>query len=158
MIVLGILLNIAGLGVICWAMFRLAVFALPFFVGVTAGSYALQTGAGPLGAIGAGIMLSAFALVLGQYAFATARSATVRVLVGMLFVIPAVVAGYQLALGFADFGMVPAEWRRSFALLGAIVVGGTALARIRMLAAPLPSENVHAVSSPSPLQAATTRG
>ena len=145
MIVLGILLNIAGLGVICWAMFRLAAFALPFFVGVTAGFYALQIGAGPLGAIGAGIMLSAFALVLGQYVFATTRSATVRILVGTLFAIPAVVAGYQLALGLTDFGMVPAEWRRAFAVVGAIVIGGTAWARIRMFAAPLPSESVHAV-------------
>ena len=145
MIVLGILLNIAGLGVICWAMFRLAVFALPFFVGVTAGFYAFQIGAGLLGAIAAGIMLSAFALVLGQYAFAMVRSATVRVLVSALFVIPAVVAGYQLALGLADFGMVPAEWRRALSVVGAIVIGGTALARIRMFAAPLPSESVHAV-------------
>jgi hypothetical protein len=47
MIIVGILLNIAGLGMLCWAMFRLAVYALPFFVGVTAGLYALQTGAGP---------------------------------------------------------------------------------------------------------------
>ncbi|MBI5128862.1 MAG: hypothetical protein HZA66_05425 [Rhodopseudomonas palustris] len=142
--VLGILLNFAGLGVICWAMFRLAVFALPFFVGVIAGFYALQIGAGPLGAIAAGIMLSAFALVLGQYAFATARSATVRVLVGTLFVLPAVVAGYQLALGLADFGMVPTEWQRAFAVLGAVVIGGTALARIRPFSVPLPSESVHA--------------
>jgi len=38
MIIIGILLNIVGLGVLCWALFTLAVLALPFFVGLTAGS------------------------------------------------------------------------------------------------------------------------
>ncbi len=32
MIIIGILLNIAGLGAVCWALFALAVYALPFFV------------------------------------------------------------------------------------------------------------------------------
>jgi hypothetical protein len=32
MVIIGILLNIAGLGMFCWAVFRLAVYALPFFV------------------------------------------------------------------------------------------------------------------------------
>jgi hypothetical protein len=38
MIVVGILFNVVGLGVICWALFALAIHALPFFVGLTAGS------------------------------------------------------------------------------------------------------------------------
>jgi len=32
MIIIGILLNIIGLGVICWALFTLAVYAFPLFV------------------------------------------------------------------------------------------------------------------------------
>ena len=42
MIIIGILLNIAGLGIVCWALFALAVYALPFFVGMTAGMYTFQ--------------------------------------------------------------------------------------------------------------------
>ena len=30
MIIIGILLNVAGLGIFCWALFTLAVYALPF--------------------------------------------------------------------------------------------------------------------------------
>ena len=33
MIVIGVLLNIVGLGIFCWALFALAIHALPFFVG-----------------------------------------------------------------------------------------------------------------------------
>ena len=158
MIIIGILLNIAGLGVLCWAMFRLAVYALPFFVGVTAGLYALQTGAGPLGAIVVGIVSSAFALVVGQYAFAVTRSAIVRFVISMLFVVPAAIAGYHLTLGFAHLGMVSNGWGQAFALVGAVAVAGTAWARVTMLAAPLSIEGVHTGSSRPPLESATTSG
>jgi hypothetical protein len=50
MIIIGVLLNVVGLGVFCWAVFALAIQALPFCIGVTAGIYVYQTRAGPLGA------------------------------------------------------------------------------------------------------------
>ena len=43
MIIIGVLLNIVGLGVFCWALFALAIHALPFFVGMTAGIYTYQS-------------------------------------------------------------------------------------------------------------------
>ena len=54
MIFIGILLSIAAIGFLCWLLFTLAVFALPFIAGVTAGTWAYGTGAGWLGAIVAG--------------------------------------------------------------------------------------------------------
>lgn len=158
MIIIGILLNIAGLGLLCWAMFRLAVYALPFFVGMTAGLYAFQTGAGPLGAIIVGIILGAFALVVGQHAFAVARSPKLRLVIGLLFTGPAVVAGYHLSLGFTQFGSGSEAWRQAFALIGAVAVGGTAWTRIAMLAAPQSIGGVHAGSAQPPLESATTSG
>jgi hypothetical protein len=155
MIIIGILLNFAGLGVLCWAMFRLAVYALPFFVGMTAGLYAFQTGAGPLGAIVVGVVVSAFALVAGQHAFAGARSTPARLVIGLLFTFPAAVAGYQLTLGFAHLGVDSEGWRQAFALIGAVCVGSTAWARIAMLAAPPSMEGVHASSAQPPLESAT---
>jgi hypothetical protein len=32
MIIIGVLLNVVGLGVFCWALFALAIHALPFFI------------------------------------------------------------------------------------------------------------------------------
>lgn len=46
-IMIGVLLNVVGLGVFCWALFALAIHALPFFVGMAAAIYTYQTGAGP---------------------------------------------------------------------------------------------------------------
>ena len=40
MIFIGILSSIAAIGALCWLLFTLAVFALPFFAGVSAGTWA----------------------------------------------------------------------------------------------------------------------
>ena len=40
MIFLAILASLAAIGLLCWLLFTLAVFALPAFVGVTAGASA----------------------------------------------------------------------------------------------------------------------
>ncbi len=47
---LGPLLNVAGIGLFCRLIFTLAVYALPFFVAVSAGMMAFHSGAGALGA------------------------------------------------------------------------------------------------------------
>jgi len=130
MIIVGVLLNIVGLGVFCWALFALAIHALPFFVGLTAGIYAYQTGAGPLGAIVVGFVAGGFTLVVGQYAFAVARSPIVRLVVGLLFAVPAARAGYDVTLALAHIGISQEWWRESFAVFGAIAVGSTTWARL----------------------------
>jgi hypothetical protein len=82
MLIIGILLNIAGLGLFCWALFTLAVYAVPFFVGTTAGFYLFQAGTGPFGAIVAGFVAASLTLAAGQYAFSVARSTIVRLVMG----------------------------------------------------------------------------
>lgn len=44
MIVLGFLVSIAAIGTMCWLLFNLTVFALPFFIGLNTGSWAYGTG------------------------------------------------------------------------------------------------------------------
>ena len=63
MLIIGVLLNIVGLGIFCWALFALATHALPFFVGMTVGIYSFQAGAGPFGAIVVGFVTAGFTLV-----------------------------------------------------------------------------------------------
>ena len=41
MIFLGIFFSIAAIGVLCWLLFTLAIYALPAFAGVTAGNVGL---------------------------------------------------------------------------------------------------------------------
>jgi len=132
MLIVGVLLNIVGLGIFCWALFALATHALPFFVGMTVGIYSFQTGAGPFGAIVVGFVTAGFTLVVGQYAFSVARSPIVRLVIGLLFAVPAARAGYEVTLALAYLSVPGGWWRESFAVLGAIAVGGIAWASVSM--------------------------
>ena len=71
MLIVGVLLNIVGLGIFCWALFALATHALPFFVGMTVGIYSFQAGAGPF-AIVVGFVAAGFTFVVGRYTFSVA--------------------------------------------------------------------------------------
>lgn len=123
-------LSIAGLGFACWLLFTLAVYALPFFAAVWAGMLAYESGAGPLGAIAIGLVAGAFTLVLGQFAFAKARSPALRALIALLFAAPAVLAGYSAVYGLSGIGGTSEAWRQALAVIGALVVGFTAWSRM----------------------------
>ena len=45
MLVIGLVLSVSGLGFLCWLLFTLAVYALPFFAGLTAGTRPPSTAA-----------------------------------------------------------------------------------------------------------------
>jgi hypothetical protein len=98
----------------CWArpillgLFTLAVYAVPFFVGATAGFYLFQAGTGPLAAIVIGFVAASVTLAAGQYASSVTRSAIARLVIGLLFALPAVRAGYDATLTFVHIG-VPSE-------------------------------------------------
>ena len=97
MIIFGPLLVIVGIGFICWLLFTLAVFALPFFAGLTIGIWAFRTGAGVLGGIAVGLVAGGVTFGLGQLALAVVPWAWARLLIILLYVAPATVAGYSAA-------------------------------------------------------------
>src|SRR5262245_54837390 len=101
MIIIGIILTFVTFAYLCWLLFALAVYALPFFAGVTAGLAAYQSGSGPIAAIIVGAIASSITLIVAQIAFTTLRSPLIRAAVALLFAVPAAIAGYHAALGFA---------------------------------------------------------
>ncbi|QPC42740.1 hypothetical protein HW532_08535 [Kaustia mangrovi] len=139
---LSAFLSIIGLGFLCWLLFNLAVYALPFFVAITVGYYAFENGAGPLGAIALALFAGVTALVLGQMAFATIRSSLIRLSLGALYALPAGVAGFHAANGLAETGDAGETWTLVFASIGAITVGVTAWTRMASLAGPEVRESV----------------
>jgi len=131
---LSAFLSVIGLGFLCWLLFSLAVYALPFFVAVTVGYYAFENGAGPIGAIVVALFTGAAAIILGQVAFATIRSRTIRLTIGALYALPAGVAGFHAVKGLSEAGGAGETWTLVFASVGAIIVGVTAWAPIASLA------------------------
>lgn len=158
MIIVGILLNVVGLGVFCWALFTLAIHALPFFVGLTAGIYSSQIGMGPFGAIVIGFIVGCCSLAVGRYAFSVARGPVVRLLIGLLFAVPAARAGYDVTLALAHIGIPSEWWREPFAMLGAVAIGSTAWARVSMQTDPALRPGVALSPNQSPNGATTAGG
>ena len=120
MLALGLVLNTVGIGLFCWLIFTLAVYALPFFVAVNAGMMAFHSGAGVLGAPLVGIAAGAVALAIGQTAFAMTRSLILRAAIAAAFAVPAAIAGYHVVLAMSQIGMPSLVWREVFACLGAL--------------------------------------
>jgi len=138
MLVIGLILSMVGIGLFCWLIFALAVYALPFFVGLTASMAAFHSGAGVLGALLVGIVAGAVTLAIGQIAFAVARPPVLRAVIAAAFAIPAAIAGYHAVLGLSQIGVPSLVWREVFAWIGALIIGGTAWAQVMVLAEPLP--------------------
>ncbi|MGO4637017.1 hypothetical protein AB4Z43_01070 [Mesorhizobium sp. 2RAF45] len=135
MIILGILLCIAAIGILCWLLFTLAIFALPLFAGVTAGTWSLNTGAGWLGAILVGVPAAGLTLGVGQILLGVIRSMWAKIAIALVFVAPAIVAGYHATHGIAKLMMPSETWQIVFSVIGAVAVGVTAFLRIAAMAA-----------------------
>ncbi|WEX85784.1 hypothetical protein PZN02_002017 [Sinorhizobium garamanticum] len=130
MIILAIIASFAAIGVMCWLLFNLAVFALPLFAGITAGTWAYQSGAGWPGGIIVGIVAAGLTLVVGQLPLAFVHALWLRLLVAAAFVAPAVLAGYHATLGIVKLTMPSEGWQIAFSIVGAIAVGVCAFARL----------------------------
>jgi hypothetical protein len=143
MIFLGVLLSIAAIGFFCWLLFTLAIFALPFFAGVTAGTWAYHTGAGWLGAILIGIVGAGLTLGIGQILLMIVRPLWARLVVALVFVAPAAIAGYHATHGIVKQTMPSETWQIVFSVIGAVAVGVTAFVRVAgMAGAGQPSRGV----------------
>ena len=157
MLALGLVLNAVGIGLFCWLIFTLAVYALPFFVAVNAGMLAFH-GTGVVGASIVGIAAGAVTLAVGQTAFSIARSLILRAAIAAVFAIPAAVAGYHVVLVMSQIAVPSMAWREVFACLGAVFIGGTAWTRLTVFAAPSPSEPGRVVeNAPQPVLTTATR-
>lgn len=129
---LAVALTILGLGFICWLLFTLAVYALPFFTAVIVGMCAYATGAGVLGSVAIGFLAGAATLLAGQILFSVVRSTVVRLALALAFAAPAATAGYHAILGISAIGVPSETWRQVFAVVGAAIIGFTAAARLTL--------------------------
>ena len=135
MIIFGPILVIVGIGFICWLLFTLAVFALPFFAGLTVGIWAFHSGAGVLGGIAVGLVAGGVTFGVGQLALAFVPWAWARLLIIFLYVAPATIAGYSATHGIAQIAMPSPIWQTIFAVIGAIAVSITAFVSFTGVAA-----------------------
>ena len=158
MLALGLLLNTIGIGLFCWLIFTLAVYALPFFVAINAGIWAYHSGAGLLGTPLVAFAAGGMTLAIAQIAFAATQSLFMRAAIAAVFALPATFAGYHVVLAMAQIGVPSLAWQEVFACLGAVFIGGAAWARLTVFAETRPVEPGRVVGDSShPVLTAATR-
>ena len=157
MLAFGLVLNILGIGLFCWVIFALAVYALPFFVALSVGMLAFRHGAGVFGATLIGIASGTLTLAAGQVAVAASRSLTLRVAIATAFAVPAAIAGYHVVFALSQIAVPSLAWREAFACGGAVCIGGTAWTRLTVFAELRALESGGVVENmPRPVLTATT--
>ncbi|MGO9721871.1 MAG: hypothetical protein ACLPIG_19975 [Methylocella sp.] len=132
MIIVSFVSIVAGVAFFCWLLFTLAVYALPCFAGLSAGLAGFHSGSGVIGSIVIGVLAGGATLAIGQIVFATVRMPLLRAAIGLLYAVPASIAGYHATLGLAHIGVPSEGWRETFSVVGAILVGATAWVRVSL--------------------------
>lgn len=118
---------VAGLYVLAYT---LAVYALPFMIGVEAARWAYASGSGFIGAGLVGMVAGAAAYGLLIVLFMAVRAPILRLAVALVFATPAAIAGYALVHGITRDAVPPEVWRTIFCLIGGGVTGLSALTRL----------------------------
>lgn len=123
-------MSVALVALLCVLAYNLAVYALPFFVGLAAAQFAYQTGSGLIGAGLVGLFSAGAAFGILAGLFGTIRSPVIRLIVALIFAAPAAVAGYALVYGITKEAVPSDIWRQIFCIAGGGFIGFAALARL----------------------------
>jgi len=124
------LMSVALIAGLCVLAYILAVYALPFMLAVEAACFAYATGSDLIGAGLVGLVAGAAAYGLLMLAFASLRSPVLRLIVALVFAVPAAVAGYALVHGVTRDAVPSAVWRQIFCIIGGGFVGVSAMLRL----------------------------
>jgi hypothetical protein len=117
-------------GTLCVLAYRFAVHALPIMLGFQVAYIVYGTGAGLIGAGVVGLVAGAVAFGLLSAVFVSAKSPIARLIIGLMFALPAAGAGYALISGFSA-SAVPSEiWRQIFCIISGVFVGAAAFTRL----------------------------
>ena len=124
------LMSVALVAVLCVVAYKLAVYALPFLLGLTAAQFAYQTGSGLIGAGLVGLVSAGVGFGILALLFETLRTPILRLIVALIFAAPAAVAGYALVHGITSEAVPSEVWRIIFCVIGGGSTGLSALMRL----------------------------
>lgn len=129
LILLAVLLTIA----FCIIAYKLAIYALPFAVGLTAAQYIWSAGAGivmsGLAAIAAALL--SIAVVIAVLGFA--KNPVLRLIALAVFAAPAMIAGYALVHGIAKHAIDPPIALNLLSGAGGLFIGVAAIVNLNAL-------------------------
>ena len=119
---IGLALIIVAVFLCCALLFRLSIYALPLFVAFAAASATYHSGFGIIAALVAAAMASIVTIAIAQIALGLVKSDLARAAIGLVFALPAALAGYHAVHGIAAATMPASSWQVAVSLIGATVV------------------------------------
>lgn len=119
---IGFALVIAAVFLCYVLLFRLSVHALPLFVAFAAGSLIYRADQGIAAALVAAALAAIATIAIAQIALGAVKSEIGRTAIGLIFALPAAVAGYHAVHGIAAATMPASTWQIVISLTGASVV------------------------------------
>lgn len=131
-------MSVVLIGGLSLLAYMLAIYALPFALALWAGRLAFETGAGWIGAGLIGIVAGVASYYVLAVLFVTLRSPILRLIVAVIFTVPAAIAGYAVVHGIMAESVPSSIWLEIFSLTGGIVTGISAL--LRLAAPPIANE------------------
>lgn len=124
------LMSVALVAMLSVLAYTLAVYALPFMLGLTAARFAYETGSGLIGAGLVGLFAAGIAFGILALLFDTLRQPILRLVVALVFAVPAAIAGYALVHGITREAVPSEIWRQIFCVFGGGIVGLSALMKL----------------------------
>jgi len=125
-----IIFGMLAFGGLCVLFFHGIIYAVPAFIGFTAGVWALNTGAGAVGATLVAAAAGGTTIGAFRFVFSMTRSLLLRTVIAAVFTVPAAVAGYSVGLGIARCSVSSDIWCHVFATTAAGIVAFVAMARL----------------------------
>lgn len=123
-------MSVALIALLCVLAYTLAIYALPFMLGLTAAQFAYQTGSGLIGAGLVGLFSAGVAFGILAVLLEMIRTPAIRLIVALMFAAPAAVAGYALVYGVTKEAVPSEIWRQIFCIVGGGCVGMAAWMRL----------------------------
>lgn len=128
-----ILLAVALFAAMCGLAFALATHALPFMLGLAAFRLAHTCGAGVIGAGIVAIAAATLSFALFVYLREVLRSPSAKLVLTIVYAVPAAVAGYALMHGLLSGGPMSELAKQIFYMTCGAVVGFSAALRLARL-------------------------
>lgn len=119
---IGLALIIVAVFLCFVLLFRLSVHALPLFVAFAAGSATYRAESGIVAALVSATLAAVATIAIAQIALGLARSDHARAAIGLVFSLPAALAGYHAVHGIAAATMPGNAWQATVSLIGATVI------------------------------------
>jgi hypothetical protein len=119
---IGLALVIIAVFLCCALLFRLSVHALLLLAAFAVASATYRADNGIVAALFAAALAAVATIAIAQIALGLARSDLARAAIGLIFALPAALAGYHAVHGIAVATMPASSWQIAVSLLGAAVI------------------------------------